>query len=77
MNHSPLFLATLNRLIGRTMRQLQLAKNADVRFWLKRATIWLNRARKAFVSFGSVIIAKGDIEEAMRCVGNARLWAKA
>lgn len=75
MNHSPIFLQSLNRLIGRTMRQLQLASNSDVHFWIKRAIRWLNYAKRAYVHLGSLLNAKRDIENAMRCIGNARQYA--
>ena len=49
MNRSPFTLRRINKLIGQTMRQIQLApKSSMLREYLVWSLRWLNMARKAF-----------------------------
>lgn len=82
MKHSPIFSLRLNKLIGRTMRQLQLAKDGFIRFCLRWAVKWLNAARSALrrgddvgreTAMRRVGYALGDI----RAANNRRKWLAA
>lgn len=76
MNRSPIsFIALLNRIIGRTMRQLQLNSGAT-RDFLKSAVVWLNRSRR-FAKEGHMATAKFCLEAAMVRVANAKAHRQA
>lgn len=65
--------AALNRLIARTMRQLQLATGENVKRNLRWALGWLNRAR-ASLKAGLADSYRLRLECAHRCIKSARMW---
>lgn len=74
MNNLPraMFLVDLNRLIGKTMRLLQLSYNYR-RAWLKSAVRQLNKAKsnavRGVMSFGRLFLrfALSDVRRAITC----------
>ena len=48
MNHSPLTLRRINKLIGQTMRFIQIAPNDDAKIALRWVVRWLNMSRRHY-----------------------------
>lgn len=76
MNKSPVsFVAKLNRILARTMRQLQLHSGASKDF-LRCAVRRLNDARR-YAKRGFMATAEFCVELALNHVRNAKAWANA
>lgn len=76
MKQSPLFVLRLNKLIARTMRQVQLATCDYVKLCLRHAVDWLNRSRQAAKAL-DMPLATMRLSWALSSVKSARSFKKA